>query len=116
MVYTYDVAADVAGRLRDCVGFEWDQGNGPKIQARHGVTLGECEQVFFREPFLVAPSASHSGAEERWAGLGRTAAGRALVVVFPLRGNLIRPISARDMNRKERQHYAEAEAEAEAGR
>lgn len=101
---------NVTGRLRECEGFEWDQGNGPKILARHRVTQGECEQVFFREPFLVARDASHSEAEERWAGLGRTAEGRALVVVFTLRGNLIRPISARDMNRKERQRYVETEA------
>jgi len=104
------VTADLFERLSHCTGFEWDQGNAPKIRARHRVTQGECEQLFFREPFLVAPDAEHSEAEERRAGWGRTVEGRALAVIFTLRGDQIRPISARDMNRKERQHYAQAEA------
>jgi uncharacterized DUF497 family protein len=42
--------------------------------------------------------------------LGQTDEGRCLYVVFTLRreNSLIRVISARDMNRKERRHYAEA--------
>jgi uncharacterized DUF497 family protein len=104
------VAADIFDRLAQCTGFEWDAGNAPKVVARHGVTPGECEQVFFHEPLLIAPDPRHSKVEARWAAWGQTAEGRTLTVIFTLRGDRIRPLSARDMNRKERQRYAEAEA------
>jgi hypothetical protein len=65
--------------------------------------------VFFHEPLLIAPDAEHSETEKRWAAWGRTADGRALAIVFTLRGARIRPLSARDMNRKERRLYAQAE-------
>jgi uncharacterized DUF497 family protein len=105
------VTESIFDRLARCTGFDWDAGNAPKLFERHQVTPGECEQVFFNEPLLIAADAKHSNSEERWAAWGRTADGRALAVVFTLRGDRIRPISARDMNRKERGRYAEAEAE-----
>jgi hypothetical protein len=40
--------------------------------------------------------------------LGRTLADRRLVIVFTVRSNRIRVISARDMSKKERKHYDEA--------
>lgn len=108
------MADAIFDRLAQCTGFDWDTGNASKLEERHHVTPGECEQVFFQEPLLVVSDAKHSQAEERWAAWGRTADGRALAVVFTLRGERIRPISARDMNRKERSLYAQAESETEA--
>jgi hypothetical protein len=107
------VAHDIFDRLARCTDFDWDSGNAPKLRERHRVTPGECEQVFFHEPLLIAPDARHSETEERWAAWGRTADGRALAIVFTLRGERIRPLSARDMNRKERGLYAQAEGEAD---
>ena len=104
------MAPDIFDRLAQCTGFQWDEGNAPKVEARHGVTPGECEQVFFHEPLLIASDPRHSKVEERWAAWGRTAEGRTLAVVFTLRGDRIRPLSARDMNRKERLRYAETQA------
>ncbi len=103
------MASDIDDRLARCTGFEWDAGNVPKLQSRHDVTTGECEQVFFNEPLVIAADIKHSTSEERWAAWGRTAEGRALAIVFTIRGDRVRPIMARDMNRKERQRYAEAE-------
>ena len=111
-VYTLGVADEIFHRLARCTGFDWDAANAPKLQERHGVTAGECEQVFFQEPLLVTPDPRHSQHEARWAALGRTADGRSLAIVFTLRGELIRPISARDMSRKERRLCAKAEKEA----
>lgn len=105
--------ADIRDRLAGCTGFDWDEGNAPKLPARHHISVAECEQVFFNEPLLIAEDAVHSVADPRWAAWGRTAEGRALAVVLTLRGERIRPLSARDMNRKERRRYAEAEAEAD---
>lgn len=98
---------DVYELLAHCVGFEWDAGNAPKVLARHDVEPGECEQVFFRKPFVVAFDEGHSGTEPRWHGLGQTLAKRKLYVVFTVRGTLIRVIAAREMNRKERRKYEE---------
>jgi uncharacterized DUF497 family protein len=44
----------------------------------------------------------HSQKETRFFALGHTDSGRLLFVVFTIRNNLIRVISARNMNRKER--------------
>jgi uncharacterized DUF497 family protein len=104
---------EVFERLAQCTGFEGDAGNAPKLWDRHHVTSGECEQVFFGEPLLIAPDARHSQRERRWAAWGRTTEGRALAVVFTLREERIRPLSARDMNRKERRLYEQVEAEAD---
>jgi len=101
---------DVAALLAHATGFDWDEGNAPKVTGRHGVEPGECEQVFFREPFVVSYDVAHSGLEHRWRALGQTVAGRWLLVVFTVRGSLIRVLAARNLNRKERAYYAEIAA------
>ncbi len=88
-------------------GFEWDAGNERKSADKHGVSPGEAEQVFFNQPLLVLEDDRHGLAESRFHALGRTNEGRPLHVTFTLRraGAMIRVISARDMNRKERAVY-----------
>ena len=88
-------------------GFQWDHGNIDKNLLRHNVQNWECEQVFFNRPLLILDDPIHSKAERRWAAFGKTDAGRPLVVVFTRRGDLLRVISARDMNAKERTFYEE---------
>ena len=89
------------------VGFEWDTGNREK-NLKQGVHASEFEQVFFNEPILILDDAKHSVAEDRFAAFGQTDGGRKLVVVYTQRVNLLRVISARDMNRKEREFYEHA--------
>ena len=81
-------------------------GNADKNR-KHDVTDSEAEQVFFCADLLVVPDARHSDVEPRFHALGETVPGRKLHVTFALRagGTLIRVISARDMNRKERAIY-----------
>ena len=88
-------------------GFQWDEGNGRKSADKHGVSQSETEQVFFNEPLLVLADRQHSETEHRYNALGHTDDHRRLHVTFTLReqGRLIRAISARDMNRKERTRY-----------
>jgi uncharacterized DUF497 family protein len=88
-------------------GFQWDEGNGRKSADKHGVTQSEAEQAFFNEPLLMVADNTHSHNEPRYNALGHTDDGRFLHVTFTLRdqGHLIRVISARDMNRKERTCY-----------
>lgn len=89
------------------VGFDWDEGNTDKNLITHNVENWEYEQVFFNQPLLVLDDLRHSMTEKRWAAFGKTDAGRLLMVVFAKRQDLIRVISARDMNRKERGFYEE---------
>ena len=87
------------------LGFQWDLGNVDKNLIKHNVENWECEQVFFNKPLLVIDDPKHSISKKRWAAFGKTDAGRLLTVIFTKRGSLIRVISARDMNRKERKFY-----------
>jgi uncharacterized protein len=93
----------------DFTGFQWDQGNSDKNLERHNVHNWECEQIFFNKPLLILYDLGHSQVERRWAGFGQTDSGRCLIVVFTKRADLIRVISARDMNRKERSYYEKVE-------
>ena len=93
----------------DVVGFQWDKGNLDKNLVKHNVANWECEQIFFNAPLLVLEDPSHSRAERRWAAFGRTDAGRLLACIVTKRGDLLRVISARDMNKKEREFYEESE-------
>lgn len=90
------------------VGFDWDAGNLGK-NAKHDVDNREIEEVFFNQPLLVTSDAGHSMTERRYRALGTTDHGRRLMVIFTLRANssLIRIVSARPMNRKERASYGE---------
>jgi uncharacterized DUF497 family protein len=86
-------------------GFEWDEGNIKKNWERHRVSYIECEEVFFNRPLVVQEDETHSKGEERYYVLGKTNGGRYLFVVFTIRHNKIRVITARDMSRKERRAY-----------
>jgi hypothetical protein len=97
----------VKDEFASVVGFAWDEGNTDKNLITHNVENWECEQVFFNQPLLVLDDLRHSMTEKRWAAFGKTDAGRLLMVVFAKRQDLIRVISARDMNRKERGFYEE---------
>lgn len=96
---------DVLERLQACTGFDWDEGNLLKNWEKHGVPVAECEQAFFNRPLLARPDDRHSLAEVRFYLLGRADSGRQLFIVFTIRGDRIRVISARDMCRKERRSY-----------
>jgi len=86
-------------------GFQWDEGNIDKNLFRHRVQNWECEQIFFNDPLIILDDPKHSLSEKRWAAFGQTDAGRFLAIIFTRRGKLLRVISARDMNRKERKFY-----------
>ncbi|MFH1097421.1 MAG: BrnT family toxin [Candidatus Desantisbacteria bacterium] len=86
-------------------GFEWDEGNTNKNWEKHKVAHIECEEIFFKEPLIVQPDETHSIFEERYFALGKTDKDRLLFIIFTIRGDKIRIISARDMNKKEKRCY-----------
>lgn len=95
--------------LDECVGFEWDDENEPKNWDRHQVTPEEAEGMFFNEPLIIRTDVRHSRTEKRYYALGRTIADGRLFAAFTIRGKLIRVISVRDMNRRERDFYDKSE-------
>lgn len=90
-------------------GFDWDAGNARKNE-KHSVTQAEAEQIFFNEPLFITPDERHSESEQRYRAFGEIASGRRLTVIFTLRQEytLLRVISARNMNAKERKLYEQA--------
>ena len=89
-------------------GFDWGAGNQDKNWFKHRVAMGECEEVFFGLPLLLQDDSAHSQIEPRYFALGQTNAGRYLFIVFTIRKDKIRVISARDMSQKERERYEQA--------
>jgi uncharacterized protein len=88
-------------------GFDWDRGNRAKCQ-KHGLSIALIESLFAR-PLAIIPSAAGSQEERRFCAVGQTGNGRRVFLVFTLRRKgdkqLIRPISARYMHKKEIESY-----------
>jgi uncharacterized DUF497 family protein len=93
--------------LSNCEGFQWDEGNSDKNWYLHQVTNSECEEIFFNLPLIVASDFHHSTNEQRYYALGRTDADRWLFIAFTVRNNLVRVISAREMNQRETRKYGQ---------
>ena len=93
-------------KLRNAAGFEWDEANIKHI-ARHNVIPAEAEEVFFDPKNVLDEDIVHSIAEDRFIIIGKTKEGKLLYQVFTKRGNKIRVISSRDINKKEVKLYEE---------
>jgi hypothetical protein len=91
--------------LGEFTGFDWDEGNRGKNWRLHGASDTECEQVFFNQPLLTLPDEEHANGEARYLALGRTDRRRRLIVIFTIRQDRLRVISARDMTKRERTLY-----------
>lgn len=95
----------MASFLENCAGFEWDEGNSMKNWYGHRVSDLECEEIFANKPLIIAVNTKHLSKEKRYEALGKTNQSRWLFATFTIRRNLIRIISAREMNRKESNRY-----------
>jgi uncharacterized DUF497 family protein len=98
----------IAERLSACVGFQWDAGNSEKSWLKHGVSRAEAEEAVDNLPLLLSEDEQHSGTEERFHAMGQTDRAKCLLITFTFRGNLVRVISARSMDQKERRDYEQA--------
>jgi hypothetical protein len=89
--------------LDGLAGFDWDLHNVGHV-ARHGVHPEEVEEAV-EGPHVIIPAKDMHG-EKRWKLFGRSAAGSHLVVVFTIRDDRLRPVTAHTMNERERRIYA----------
>lgn len=90
--------------LNGVTGSEWDEANIMHI-AKHDVTPEEAEEVFSDKNNVLIEDIKHSLVEKRFIIIGKTQKGRLLYKVFTRRGNKIRVISSRNINRKEVELY-----------
>ena len=85
--------------------YQWSRDKAATNLRKHGVDFADAVSVFSDDLAITISDTRFD--EERFVTLGLDAFGRALVVVYTLRGNEIRVISARKATRQERQQYEE---------
>jgi uncharacterized DUF497 family protein len=87
-------------------GFDWDENNLQKSFIKHNVSPKESEEAFKDENLILVKEVNFKN-EKRYVVFGVTPRNRYLTVVFTIRNNLIRVISARTQNKSERKIYKE---------
>jgi len=84
----------------------WKQQFVDKIEAKHGVSIEEVEEVFSIKPLIRKVAKGQVNGEDVYAAYAYISNGRYLVVFFVnKRGNKALPVSARDMDKSERKYY-----------
>ncbi|HYU32880.1 MAG TPA: BrnT family toxin [Thermoanaerobaculia bacterium] len=77
-----------------------------KLEAKHGVTTAEVEQVLFYKPHVRRAQKGKVKGEDLYVAYGQTDEGRYLVVFFICKYKTAAlPISAREMTSSERRYY-----------
>ena len=84
----------------------WKQQFVEKISLKHRVSIDEVEEALVSNPFICKVARGHVDNEDIYAAYTQIHNGRYLVVFFiNKKGNSALPISARDMDNKERRYY-----------
>jgi uncharacterized DUF497 family protein len=84
--------------------FEFDPARAAGSLRKHGVSFADAEGVFM-DPLAMHRIDPDAEGEERLLAIGRGSAGHLLVVVYTLRGDSIRLISARRASAAEIRAY-----------
>ena len=87
--------------------------NGTPLKAaanlkKHKVSFEEATTIFGDKKHIVIADREHSSDEERSLAIGQSSEGRLLIMCFVDRGDRIRIISARLVERWERREYESA--------
>jgi len=85
--------------------FEWDKRKCKSNINKHGIDFADITEVF-NLPHLVKEDTRHDYGERRWIILGKMN-DIIVIIVFTVRKNIIRIISARKANKNERKIYHE---------
>lgn len=89
--------------------FAWDQRKAAENERKHGVGFEEARSVFYDDMGLLIEDPDEDRDEDRFVLIGLSAVLRMLVVCHCYRedDSVIRIISARRANRRERRQYEE---------
>jgi hypothetical protein len=85
--------------------FEWDHKKAASNLQKHGIDFADAVTVFDDFNAITIEDPEHN--EERFVTIAMDAYGRILVVVYSLRGEVVRVISARKATKYERKQYGE---------
>lgn len=86
--------------------FEWDSEKRQSNLKKHGVDFADARQIFNGDILEIEDTRSNYG-EERFLAIG-VVGDQVLAVVYTLRGEKIRLISARKATKDEREAYYES--------
>jgi uncharacterized DUF497 family protein len=87
--------------------FEWDRPKAAQNIAKHGLPFEYAARVFLDPHRLDSEDTRYDYREERRLTVG-SIEGRVYAVAYTMRGEIIRLISARKANHRERRKYREA--------
>jgi len=89
--------------------FEWDERKSAVNKRKHGISFEEARTVFYDDEALLLADDGHSESEDRFVLLGLSSMVRILVVCHCYRqgGDIIRIVSARKADARERAQYVE---------
>ncbi|MFN8493643.1 MAG: BrnT family toxin [Caldilineaceae bacterium] len=85
--------------------FAWDPQKALKNLRKHGVSFNEAATVFDDPLSITVADPEHSEDEDRYIIVGMSKRGRVIIVSHAERGDRIRIISARELDREEREAY-----------
>ena len=85
--------------------FEWEAAKAASNLEKHGVSFAEAITVFGDPLEVTIPDPDHSLEEFRFVSMGRSTAGRVLVVAYTEREGRFRVIGARPVTPTERRRY-----------
>jgi len=86
------------------VEFDWDEAKAASNLRKHGISFEFAASIFADVNRIERRDSDLSQDEERWTGIGLVE-GLEIYLVYTLRGEVIRLISARKANRNEREAY-----------
>ena len=84
--------------------FEWDHNKSEKCFTERGFDFVYAVRAFFDPDRIVKKDSRYDYGETRYQLTG-VIEGRVFVVIYTLRNNVIRIISARKANKREVKHY-----------
>ena len=89
--------------------FEWDPNKADLNKQKHGVSFSEASSVFYDDYGRLIPDPDSGVNEERFILLGKSSEFKTLIVCHCYRqsGEVIRIISARKGDKRERKQYEE---------
>ncbi|MDD5240430.1 MAG: BrnT family toxin [Sulfuricella sp.] len=83
---------------------EFDTTKAAANLKKHGISFAEAEPVLY-DPMALTSEDGNAEGEARFVSVGMGAQGRVLTVVWTMRGEFVRLISAREATTKERRAY-----------
>ncbi len=86
--------------------FEWDENINQSNTKKHGISFDEAKMAFLDEDMITKEDLRKDYGETRYIGMGKVAE-IIIIVVYTMRKTIIRLISAKKANKKEKQIYYE---------